>query len=245
MKLSIYVYAIGRADQSELPLLDGILGRPVFRITADGLAAVVSECPLAALRPERHHIAASQRVLNGLGGRQLDLLPMAFGTIAKSQDALRGFFADHRESLSGLLDRVAGKIEMDLRLNLDVHDPIAFLVEATPALKAARDRAFARRGGPSYDTRIRLGQQCDEVLRRYRETQSAAVTAALVPVCAEIAALPVSAEREIARFAMLVPRDGVEPFESAIEAVAAQLPDALTVVLGGPFPPHNFVQLEL
>lgn len=242
--MGLYVYAIGRAADGQMPPLAGILGEPAFRVSLGELAAVVSKCPAATLRAERKHIAASQRVLNGLSP-QLDLLPVAFGTIAQSPDALRLFLDEHGDILSAQLDRVAGKAEMDLRLSLDRPDPIAFLVDATPALKAARDRAFARPGGPSYTERIRLGQLCDDTLRRYREAQTATVMAMLAPVCAEIAPLPTGAEKEIAHLAMLVPRDGVAHFESAVDEAAARLPDFLAVTLGGPFPPHNFVQLEL
>ena len=242
--MGVYVYAIGRVDEGEMPPLAGVLGESVFLVASGALAAVASECPVGTLRPERKHIAASQRVLNGLGAR-FDLLPVAFGMVATSRNAVRRFISEHGELLSAQLDRVAGKVEMDLRLNLGLPDPIGFLVEATPTLKAARDRAFGRRGGPSYDERIRLGQLCGEALRAYRAAQTAGLVAMLGSLCAEIATLPVGDEQEVAHLAMLVPRDGAARFESAVDAAAARLPEELVVTIGGPYPPHNFVQLGL
>lgn len=242
--MGICVYAILRSADGEAPLLAGIFGRPVYRLICGELTAIVSDCPAAALRAERKHIAATQQVLKALNVRS-DLLPMAFGTVARSPEALRDFIAEHRDTLLAQLERVRRRVEMSLRLSLDAADPIAHLVDLTPALKAARDRIFGRRRPPSYDERIQLGQLCDETLRRYRDAQTAQVLAMLGPSCAEIRALPVSRDSDLVNLALLVPRDGIDRFEAAVDEAAAQLPEKLAVTIGGPWPPHNFVQLEL
>jgi gas vesicle protein GvpL/GvpF len=242
--MGIYVYAIGWAGAAELPPLAGVLEQPVYRIAADRLAAIGSDCPLAPVRAERRHLAASQRVLQHLIGR-FDLLPTAFGTVAGSPDALCRFLAEHCEPLAEQLGRVAGKIEMTLRLSLDAADPIGHLVALTPALQTARDRLFHRGRSPSRDERIRLGRLCDEALRRYREAQSARVMSALAPLCSEIATLPLLGERDIAKLAMLVARNRVGDFEHAVGGAALLLPEDLAVTIGGPWPPHDFVQLAL
>jgi Gas vesicle synthesis protein GvpL/GvpF len=241
--VGIYVYAISRAGDDALPALQGILDQPVYRLAVGPLVAFVSDCTLEIVRAERKHIAASQRVLRVLN-EHFDLLPVAFGTVAQSADALSRFLEEHRDELTAQLQRVTGAVEMSLRLNLDVPDAIAYLVERTPELKAARDRLFHRRKPPSHDERIRLGQLCDEALGRYRETQTTQLTALLGPSCVEIAPLPVRAEKEVASLAVLVRRDAIDRFESAVDVAAAQLADELAVTIGGPWPPHNFVRLN-
>jgi hypothetical protein len=241
--LGIYVYAIGRTGDDALPALQGILDQPVYRLAVGPLVAFVSDCTLEIVRAERKHIAASQRVLRALSA-QFDLLPMAFGTVAQSADALSRFLEEYRDALTAQLERVAGTVEMSLRLNLDVTDAIAYLVERTPELKAARDRLFHRRKPPSHDERIRLGQLCDEALNRYRETQTTQLMALLGPSCVEIASLPVRAEKEVASLAVLVRRDVIDRFASVVDVAAAQLADELAVTIGGPWPPHNFVRLN-
>jgi gas vesicle protein GvpL/GvpF len=135
---------------------------------------------------------------------------------------------------------------MGLRLSLDVADPIAYLVERTPELRAARQRIFGRPGrAPSYDEKIRLGQLCDSALQRHHAARRGALEAMLAPFCTEMRSMPARAEREIANFAMLVPRDGVARFESAVADAAAHIADEYAVSLSGPWPPHNFARLEL
>jgi hypothetical protein len=208
------------------------------------VAAIASDCGLETVRAERRHLSANQRVLKALG-EQLDLLPMAFGTVARSRAALAGFLTENSEALTAQLQHVAGRTEMSLRLSLDVPDAIAYLVQRTPELSVARDRVFGRHKPPSYDDRIRLGQLCDEALRRYRDAQTAQTLHLLEPHCAQIKTLPVGHEQEIANLAMLVARDGIAAFEAAVDTIAAQLPDELAFTVAGPWPPHNFVQLEL
>ena len=242
--MGIYIYAIGHNGDGALPVLEGILGQPVYRLTSGALGAIVSDCPLDVVRAERKHLAASQRVLSALN-QEFDLLPMAFGTVAQSAGALSDFLDEYAEMLSARLHDVAGTVEMSVRLNLDVPDAIAYLVQCTPELKIARDRLFDRHRAPSHGERIRLGQLCDEALRRYREAQTTQMLTLLGPSCTEIRTLPVGLEKQIANLAMLVPRDAVERFEAALNDLATQLPDEFAFTMGGPWPPHNFVQLEL
>ena len=241
--MGLYVYAVGRSGEGEAPPLTGVFDQPAYRLDVGSLCAVVSECPVAAVRAERRHIAATQRVLAALSA-QFDLLPMAFGTITKSEDDLRHFLDEHHETLSAQLQRVSGAIEMSLRLNLEAPDPIAYLVERTPALRAARERIFHGRRPPSNDDKIRLGQMFDDALQQYRDSHTAQVVAVVEASCAEVIALPVRGEREIANLAALVSRSGVDQFEAAVHASAAQIDEDIAFNVGGPWPPHNFVQFD-
>ncbi|VTZ21124.1 conserved hypothetical protein [Methylocella tundrae] len=241
--MGLYVYAVGRAGDDELPALEGILDQPVNRLEQGSLCAIVSECSLAPVRAERRNIAANQRVLSALN-TQFDILPMAFGAVTKSEAELRLFLDEHQDTLTAQLLRIAGAIEMSLRVRLEVPDPIAYLVERTPALRAARERTFRSRRPPSYDDRIRLGQLCEDALRQYRDGRTAQVVAVVGASCAEVMKLPVREEKEIANLAALVPRAGLDQFEVAVNESAAQLDEDIAFDISGPWPPHNFVQFN-
>ena len=242
--MGLYVYAVGKAGEAEIPSLQGVLDRSVYRLEAASLCAIVSECPLDNVRAERKHIAATQRVLSAVNAK-FDLLPMTFGTVAKSEEILRSFLNDKFEELSSQMKRVSGSVEMALRLSLDVPDPIAYLVARTPALKAARDRTFRARHKPSYDDKIRLGQQFDQALTNYREALTVQVLATIGDSCSESIELPIRDEKQIANLAILVPRTGLEAFGAAISTAAEQIDNDVVFNLSGPWPPHNFVQLNV
>jgi hypothetical protein len=239
--MGVYVYAVGRVGEVDMPALDGVLDMPVRRLDAGSLCVIVSDCPIGIVRAERRNIAANQRVLSALHSR-FDVLPMAFGTVTKTEADLQLFLDEHREVLTAQLERIAGAIEMSLRLNFNVADPIAYLVDRTPALQAARKRTFNGRRPPSYDDKIRLGQLCDDALQRYREEFTARVLAIVRDSCAEVMTLPVRTEKEIANLAALVPRSGLTQFEAAVNQSASQIDDDIAFNISGPWPPHNFVQ---
>lgn len=241
--MGLYVYAVGKASETELPPLQGVLDRPAYRLEAAPLCAIVSECPLKNVRAERKHIAAAQRVLSAVNAK-FDLLPMTFGTVTESEEDLRRFLIDNCAKLLSQLERVSGSVEMALRLSLDVPDPVAYLVARTPALKAARDRTFRPRHKPSHDDKIRLGQQFDQAFAYYRETLTAQVLATIGDSCLESIELPIRDEKQIANLAILVPRAGLETFGAAISTAAAQIDDDVVFNLSGPWPPHNFVEIN-
>lgn len=242
--MGVYVYAISGAEKIDALLPEGILDQPAYQVRSGALSAIVSDCPVELLRAERRHLSAHQRML-GAANAQRDLLPMAFGTITESTQLLEAFLDEHADTLSAQLQRVAGTEEMALRLALDFPDPIAYLVERSPDLKAARERMFSRRREPSYDEKIRLGQLCGEVLARYRETQTARVLGMIEASCKEIMALPLHGEQEVANWAMLVPRESRADFEATVEEAAARCEEDLVFQVAGPWPPHNFVELAL
>jgi len=242
--MGLYVYAIGgEDDQNPLPV-QGVFDEPVIRLEEGALGVFVSECADTSVRPERRHIAATQRVLTSLSAR-FDILPMAFGTVAQSREDLRSFVSDHRDLLTTQLNRISGAVEMSLRLHLDVADPIAYVVQRSPILQQARERTFGGRRPPSHDSKLRLGRMFDEALRQYRDVQTSQLITQLGGVCTELQSLPVRQEREIVNVAALVPRTGIAQFEAAVHALATQIVDEIAINIGGPWAPHNFVQFSL
>jgi Gas vesicle synthesis protein GvpL/GvpF len=242
--MTLYIYAITRADESDTHLPPGVAGEKVYPILSGPLRAFVSDYSGTTIRAERRHIAASQGVLRALQG-DLDLLPMVFGVLTPAADAVADLLTRHCDSFLAQLDRIKGSVEMGVRLNLEAPDPIAFVVEHTTELRQARDRTFGRRRVPSQQDRIRLGQLCEAALHRFQEAQAALLIERLSPACLAISTLPVQGDRQVANLAVLVPRTGVAAFEAAVHAAAETFDDNLAFNLNGPWPPHNFVQLKL
>lgn len=238
-----YVYAVGRSDDGPPPPVRGIFDIPLRRLDSGRLCAIVSDCPAETVRAERRNLMAVQRALSTLNA-SLDLLPVAFGAIAKTKADIRRFIDERQDEFEAQLRRVAGAVEMNLRLTLDAPDPIAYLVERTPQLKAARERIFNARRKPSHDEKIRLGQMVEAVLNRYREAHAANVMTALGDSCAELIKLPARSEKEIVNLAALAPRCALDRFEAAVHDAAARTEEDIAFDLSGPWPPFNFVQVE-
>jgi hypothetical protein len=239
-----YLYAIvgNGGPQSYGPL--GIDGNDVYTITIGRVAAVVSGLVSSKIRPQRVNLAAHQAVLKRLMAETTPL-PIAFGTIAASPEAIRGILTRHQRTFHAQLERVGGKVEMGLRVAWDVPNIFEYFVNTHAELRLARDRLVGARHEATQDEKIELGRMFDRLLNEDRESHVQQVERALASVCAETKANPCRTEREVMNLACLVGRDAQAEFDAAVFTAAKQFDNHFAFDYSGPWAPHNFVELDL
>jgi hypothetical protein len=225
--------------------LAGIDGGPVYTISNGEVAAVVSDVPNAKLRPERRHLAAQQAVLKGLLANTEALLPMAFGIIADGPKAIGKILSRNHAAFIKQLQRVAGMVEMGLRVSWDVPNIFEYFVNTHEELRTARDRFLGPYGNPSQEDKIELGRLFDRLLNEDREAYTGKVEEALSPYCREIKNNKCRHEGEVMSLACLVPRSGQDLFEEGVFEAAKLFDNNFTFDYNGPWAPHNFVELDL
>ena len=244
-KVGKYLYAIVAHSQGcgrYGPI--GIDGGEVHSIPDGQLAAVVSDVPNARLRPERRHMAAHHAVHKCLMQKGA-LLPMSFGVIADSAQAIRRILTLNRDALTEQLRRVENKVEMSVVVKYDVPNIFEYFVRTHPELKAFRDQLFGGGRQPSEDDKIELGRLFDRTLRDERADLAQKVVEVLAPLCAEIKENAPRGESGVMNLACLVARDGQERFEHGIFEAAGRFDDSFSFDYSGPWPPYNFVDVSL
>lgn len=238
-----YLYAIlaGTAGVGELGSI-GVEGGEVYCVTAGDITAAVSRVSRARLRPERKHLLAHQAVLRRLM-EQCTVLPAAFGLVARSDEAVRGRLVENGELFREQLGRVAGKVEMGLRVSWNAPDLIDYFVATHPELGAARERL---RGQTEVgrEELIAVGKLFESLREAAREAHSERVVRELQEASAEVQLNPPRGEREVMNLSCLVRREQLGAFEKAIEAAAAPFDDHFTFELNGPWAPHSFTELK-
>ncbi|KVD78858.1 gas vesicle protein GvpFL [Burkholderia sp. ABCPW 14] len=239
-----YLYAVKHAREVPASLPPGIGGTAVYALTDGDVAAIVSDTGLARVRPERRHLLAHHTVIQSLAAEGT-VLPVAFGTIATSEIALRRMLKKHRTVLGRELARLADHVEMSVRLSWDVPDVFRYLIDVRPDLKAARDAMLARGGAVRRDDKIELGSRFERVLNEERARHAALVDEALDACCKEVRHDPPRSETEILRLTCLVRNAELGQFESNVAAASRELDDALVLKYSGPCPPHHFVNLNM
>jgi hypothetical protein len=242
--MGLYVYAVARASEEMLPELSGIFDRPVYRLDGGPLCAIVSESRECGVRGERKHFATTFRIISTLSS-EFDILPVAFGTISKSNDELRRFLEGYSGCLLEQMERISGAIEMSLSLKLGAADLGACLVDQATEPQAPREAPDAGTAERRPDHESFQGRSFDEALQKYSDDYAALSRKTLAKSCIEIIDLPVRSEYEIAKLAALVPRSDVNVFEAAVRASAAEVDQDITFEIGGPWPPNNFVWFKL
>jgi hypothetical protein len=239
-----YLYAIAAFGMDRVGDMAGIDGGVVYSVRHGRVAAVVSDCSRQKLRPERAHLAAHKEVLNRLM-QDSTVLPMAFGTIADDTKAVRRLLSRNQKVILEQLERVAGKVEMGLRVRWDVPNIFEYFIDTHPELRAARDRLLGNQREPRQEDRIELGQLFDRILNEDRESHAEKLEEALAPCCAEIKRSPLRQVSEVANLNCLAGRHEQKQLEEAVFQAARLFDNNYAFDLNGPWAPHNFVEMDL
>lgn len=243
-KAGRYMYAI-IPDAQELSLGPiGLNGAKVYTICGGKASAVVSDIPIGKIRPERKNFAAHQMVLKTLLD-QGDLLPMVFGNISDGAAAVKKFIDQNESAISKALKRISGKVEMGLRVKLDVPNIFEYLVRTYEELRIARDEFLRPNREPTQDEKIELGRLFQNILETARDQHVETVSEVLSACCSEIKRNKCGDERDIMNLACLVDRDAVEKLEDGVFKAASLFDDNFAFDYNGPWAPHNFVDFEV
>ncbi len=237
-----HIYAIVRADEIRDFSAEGINRSEVFEIRNNDLAAIVSDVPDGKVRPERRHLAAHSAVLKSL----LEFttpLPVVFGVVADSEEAVHRLLKRNSEQLNEALEELQGKVEMSLRLRWDVPNIFEFFVGKYEAMRYLRDR-IVQTGG-TQDEKIQLGRLFEAALNSEREQYAENVVEILGEVCVETKFALLRKEEEALNLLCLVEKSKLADFEKAVEIAAADYDDNFAFEYNGPWSPHNFAKFEL
>ena len=240
-----YLYAIVSGPGERQYEFAGINGASVYTIANGKVAAVVSDIPNDRIRPERRHLAAQQAVLKGLLATSDSMLPMAFGIIADGPKAIQKILSRNHEAFLRQLRRVAGMVEMGLRVSWDVPNIFEYFVNTHPDLRATRDRFLGPFGNPSQEDKIELGRLFDRLLNEDREAYTDQVEEILSQYCQEMKRNKCRSEAEVMNLACLVRQEAQDRFEAGVFEAAKLFDNNFTFDYNGPWAPHNFVELEL
>ena len=244
-KQKLYLYAIitPASNGWELSAI-GLDGGDVFAITNGGVSAVVSGVP-EKIRPERRQLAAHQEVLKRLMLEASAVLPVSFGVVADGPEAIRRILSRNQKPFLEQLRRVAGLVEMGLRVTWDVPNIFEYFVHTHPELRVTRDRFFGGHREPTQDAKIEIGRLFDRLLMEDREAHTERVVEILTPSCVEIKPLKPHSEREAVNLACLVGRHEQKQFEAAVFEGAKLFDNSYVFDYNGPWAAHNFVDMRL
>lgn len=240
-----YIYAVVQGPAEPLRDLSGIDGHPVYITAVRGVGAVASDIEHRRIRPERQNLAAHRAVLARLVETQDGVLPMRFGLTAPGPEQVTRLLSRNHDLFVRQLQRLAGKVEMGLRVVWDVPNIFEYFVNLRPELKQMRDAVFGGAGGPTRDDRIELGRQFAAALDRERSLRTRTVEQTLAPRCVEIKRNPVREDREVMNLACLVERNRRDQFEEGVFEAARCFDNSFAFDYNGPWAPHAFADLTL
>jgi hypothetical protein len=248
----LWVYAV--TEQAPEPeRLAGIDGQLVYAVTADGLAALVSdvgmdECGESALRANLEDMAwleavakAHHQVIDRLASTR-PVVPMRLATVFTSDASLRAMVAERGPELRDVLHRIGRCREWGVK---------AFAAASRPARAEPEPRATASTGaGAAYLQRRRTELAASKRARRDEASSAEGIHAALSELATDsrlhppqVPQLAGTRATMLLNAAYLLDEPGVRPFKQALEHLARQH-RAIELQLTGPWPPYSFASLD-
>jgi hypothetical protein len=174
------------------------------------------------------------------------VLPMRFGIVAPSAQAVRELVLRLRlAELQGLLARVAGKVELGLKVYWQERAIYQEIVAENRELRALRDSLVGRPAQQTKSERIRLGQMVEADLWAKRERDASRILAVLRPLAHDLAIGKIGAETMVLDAAFLIGAERRGEFDQAVTKLNQEQGCRLAFQYVGPLPPYSFVSITL
>lgn len=219
--------------------------RPLRVVTSDGLAAVVSDTPVAHVDITRQRLLAHEKVIEDVMSHA-DVLPCSFGTIAASDEAIRDDLLHplHDELLSQL-DRIRGHVELGLMVLWERDRLLADITSEEARIRQLRDAIAEQPQDATYYDRLALGELVVAAIEQRRERVAAMLLAGLQPLATESRANRIINDMMILNAAFLVKRNRLPDFDERIRGLTEENAGRLIVRYAGPLAPYHFVDLAI
>jgi hypothetical protein len=235
---AVYVYGVAGAAAS-IPPVDGVESAPVRTLGHADLTALVS--PIGKTQLRAADVRAHWRVLEH-AFEQGTVLPVRFGTVMESEDAVRSRLLEaNEERLAELLEAMDGLIQLNVKGRYDEDALLRQILREEPALARLRERATRSR---AMADQLALGQKVERAIAQRRARDGADVRRALEGLAAAARDEQVR-HPDAFNIAFLVARDNTDAFSEKVSDVRDVLGDRIEIRYVGPVPPFSFAETEL
>ncbi len=241
--LGKYLYGFADGQFSPPAELLGLAGAPVHALRFEDVAALVSDHPVEKLSLLRRNLEPHHRVVRE-AGQQATFIPATFGHISESAEQIVDLLRDNYAAIQEELRRLAGKVEMGVKLLWDVDSIFDFFVSFDRELRNRRDRVFGK-SRPTLEEKLELGAYFDKRLKQERERLGNLISEALRTLTSEVRVNPPSDEKMVLNAAFLIERSREKEFEESLYRAAGMFDSNFALDYSGPWPPYSFVRLSL
>lgn len=241
----VYIYGIAQASKGIDVEASGVGGpdAAVRRVVHGDLAALVSDvevAPLAAARDLRAH----WRVLEAAASKAT-VLPVRFGTILKSEDAVVSeLLAPRHDRLVAQLAGLSGKVQLSVKGLYDEEQLLRDVVRSSPSIARLNERVRGRPEAATYYERIQLGELVAGEIEQARARDAALVIGRLEPLAVAARSEAPSTGDGAVNVAFLVERDRVDEFSAAVAELTGEVEGRMRLRYIGPLPPYSFAEEE-
>jgi hypothetical protein len=237
-------YAVILADQECNFGSVGLDNKTVHSINYKDVGALVSDYPrVDSIKLLRKNLAPYHDVIKKASER-FTTIPAKFGQIARDSGEVDIALRKNYQTIQKAIERLAGKVEMGLKITWSVDDVFEYFISRDDKLKILRNQLMNSNKSASQKDLIDFGHYFYERMNQFRDQVTEKTISALPPGEARIE--DIHDDKMITNVALLIRKDLLEQLEDTINKLGESMGSEYVLKLDGPYPPFSFVdRLEL
>jgi hypothetical protein len=240
-----YIYGIVEEPQLRRFGFTGVGEADVYSINHQRIAAIVSDTELSEIDPTRKNVQAHTVVQDELL-KEYTLLPMGFGMITASADEVRGLLEKNYEGLTNELNRLAGNIEVELKLYWDQETIIKEIQGENQEL--SRLKAKIKAASSPAEIRslmIEAGKLVDNIVLDWKTRYADMVYTVLKELSYQAKMNNPVGLKNLLNASFLIDKSRESEFKEQVYTLDSKFQGKVNFKYVGPMPPYNFVDLRL
>jgi len=240
-----YIYGIIEEAQPRRFNFPGVGEAEVYTINYEKLAAIVSDTELEEIDPTRKNVLAHTTVQDKVL-KEYDLLPMGFGMIANSEDEVRRLLVKNYDGLIKELERLADRIEVELKVFWDQEAMIRQLEGENRELDRIKERI--RTASSPVETQsllMQAGKLVERVVLDWKAKYAQRAYNTLKQFSVDARLNNPIGVKNILNASFLIDKSKESEFQKEIYKLDSEYQGKVNFKYVGPLPPYNFVNLKL
>ena len=240
-----YIYGIAEEPKVRRFSFPGVEDAEVYTINHDGIAVIVSDTQLQEIDPIRKNVHTHTVVQDELL-KEYTLLPMGFGMIAASEDEVRRLLEKNYKGLVDELNRLAGKVEVEVKVFWDREAIIKELQGENQELTKLKSKIRAALScNEAQRLLIEAGKLVERIVTDWKARYAEQVCAILGQLALDTQLNKLIGIHNILNASFLINRSREVEFQQEIYRLDSEFRGKVNFKYVGPLPPYNFINLKL
>jgi hypothetical protein len=240
-----YIYGIIEDRRPRRFGFPGVGGAPVYTVDYRELAAIVSDIDDNEIDPTRRNVHAHTVVQDELL-RDCTLLPTGFGMVASNEDEVRKLLEKNYEGLVDELRRLAGTIEVELKVFWDQEAMVKELQGGSEELTRLKARISAASSpAEAQSLLIKAGMEVERIALSWKTKYAERVYDILKRASLDARLNKLAGVKNILNASFLIEKGKESEFQKEVHKLDSGYKGKVNFKYVGPLPPYSFVNAKL
>jgi hypothetical protein len=240
-----YIYGIAEEPHFKRFSFHGIGNADVYTINYKRTAAIVSDIEFSEIDPTRKNVQAHTVTQEELM-KEYNLLPMGFGMVAAGEGEVRSLLENNYDGLLGELHRLAGRIEVELKVFWEQEAVMKEIQGESQEL--SRLKAKLNVASSPVEVRnlmVEGGKLVENIVSDWKTRYAEMIYAILQKLSYEAKMNDPMGIKNLLNASFLIEKSRESEFKEQVYELDARFQGKMNIKYVGPLPPYNFVTLKL